>query len=124
MFLINRRYRFEEGLAAHAPRRSLHGGAPGAICTWRIVPVTLTVLDRDDERTAPKRRADNEPQRARSRTSRRCSGPVAAELVLRRRAQSSAIVGEDRVRTRALEPEQRFHHAGVAVDPPWPRRRP
>jgi hypothetical protein len=28
------------------------------------VPVTLTVLDRDDERTAPKRRADNEPQRA------------------------------------------------------------
>jgi len=26
--------------------------------------VTLTVLDRDDERTAPKARSDNEPQRA------------------------------------------------------------
>jgi hypothetical protein len=29
------------------------------------VPVTLTILDRDDERTAPKARADNELQRAR-----------------------------------------------------------
>ena len=64
MFLLNRRYRFEEG------SRRMHLGdrfteVPQIHIHVEDVPVTLTVLDRDDERAAPRARADNEPQRAR-----------------------------------------------------------
>lgn len=64
MFLLNRRYRFEEG------SRRMHLGdrfteVPQIHIRVEDVPVTLTVLDRDDERAAPRARADNEPQRAR-----------------------------------------------------------
>jgi hypothetical protein len=64
MFLLNRHYRFEEG------SKRMHLGdrfteVPQVHFHVEDVPVTLTVLDRDDERTAPKARSDNEPQRAR-----------------------------------------------------------
>ena len=63
MFLINRRYRFEEGT------RSVRRGGrleevPQISLEVDDATVTLTVLDRDDERAAPRSRAD-EPQRAR-----------------------------------------------------------
>jgi hypothetical protein len=71
MFLLNRRYRFEESSQRmHLGDRFTEVPA-GASARARDVPVTLTVLDRDDERTAPSARG-HEPQRARSRTSRRC----------------------------------------------------
>jgi hypothetical protein len=64
MFLLNRRYRFEEDV-----RRMRVGDRMVEVPQVRIeiddVTVTLTVLDRDDERQQPKGREDNEPQRAR-----------------------------------------------------------
>jgi hypothetical protein len=64
MFLLNRRYRFEEttrsvrrgGRVEEVPQISLEVGD---------ATVTLTVLDADDERLAARPRADTEPQRAR-----------------------------------------------------------
>ena len=65
LFLLNRRYRFEEGSRkmrlgdefTDVPQIHLH---------VEDVPVTLTVLDRDDERFAARPRAEGEaPQRAR-----------------------------------------------------------
>ena len=64
LFLLNRRYRFEEGT------RSLGRGGrmepfPQISLDVDDVTVTMTVLDRDDERSSPKPRDDEPPQRAR-----------------------------------------------------------
>ena len=64
MFLINKRYRFEEGTKSvrrggrveDVPQISLEVGDE---------TVTITVLDHDDERSSARPRADLEPQRAR-----------------------------------------------------------
>jgi hypothetical protein len=63
MFLLNRRYRFEEG------SKRMHLGdrfteVPQVHLLVEDVKVTLTVLDRDDERVSV-RRAESEPIRAR-----------------------------------------------------------
>ena len=65
MYLVNQRRRFEEGT-----RRVRRGDQLVDVPHIRIeidgVTVTLTVLDRDDERSAPRPRPDDEPsQRAR-----------------------------------------------------------
>lgn len=64
LFLLNRRYRFEEG-----SRRMRRGEQLDEVPRYRIevdgIPVTLTVLDRDDERVSPVRAASEGPQRAR-----------------------------------------------------------
>jgi hypothetical protein len=64
LFLLNRRYRFEEG-----SRRIRRGEQVDEVPRFRLevegVPVTLTVLDRDDERVSPGRSRASEPQRAR-----------------------------------------------------------
>ena len=65
LFLLNRRYRFEEG------SRSVRRGGrldevPQITLELDEVAVTLTVLDRDDERSTPRARSHEEaPQRAR-----------------------------------------------------------
>ena len=65
MFLLNRRYRFEEGT-----RSVRRGGRVDEVPQISLevddVTVTLTVLDRDDERSSARLRSDDEmPQRAR-----------------------------------------------------------
>lgn len=65
MFLLNGHYRFEEG-----SRRVSRGGRMDEVPQISIevddVKVTMTVLDRDDERSGPRVRSDDElPQRAR-----------------------------------------------------------
>jgi hypothetical protein len=65
LFLLNRRYRFEEG-----SRRVRRGEQVDEVPRFRLevegVPVTLTVLGHDDERVAPARsRSSEAPQRAR-----------------------------------------------------------
>ena len=64
MFLINRRYRFEEG--SKSVRR---GGRLDEVLKISLevddVTVTLTVLDPEDERSSARLRSDDEPQRAR-----------------------------------------------------------
>ena len=65
LFLLNRRYRFEEG-----SRRFRRGDrleeVPQISLAVEDVTVTMTVLDRDDERSGARSRADAEaPQRAR-----------------------------------------------------------
>jgi hypothetical protein len=60
MFLLNRRYRFEEGT-----RRVSRGGrldeVPQISLEVEDVTVTMTVLDRDDERSGARVRSDDEP---------------------------------------------------------------
>jgi hypothetical protein len=65
LFLLNRRYRFEEG-----SRRMRRGDGftevPQIHLQVENIPVTLTILDRDDERAAPRNRSESDtPQRAR-----------------------------------------------------------
>ena len=66
IFLVNRRYRFEEG-----SRRIRRGDRLDEVPTFTFdvddVTVTLTVLDRDDERTPARARTDSgdSPSRAR-----------------------------------------------------------
>jgi hypothetical protein len=65
MFLLNRRFRFEEG-----SRRVSRGGrldeVPQISLDFEDVTVTLTVLDRDDERSGARPRCDDDaPARAR-----------------------------------------------------------
>ena len=64
MFLLNKRYRFEEG-----SKRVARGGrfdeVPQISLEFEDVTVTMTVLDRGDERSASRVRADDEPARAR-----------------------------------------------------------
>jgi len=64
MFLVNRRYRFEEGT-----RGVRRGGrldeVPQITLEADDATVSITVLDPDDERSSPRPRADSEPQRAR-----------------------------------------------------------
>ncbi|HEX3062180.1 MAG TPA: hypothetical protein VHP55_05900 [Usitatibacter sp.] len=64
IFLLNRRYRYEEG-----SRRVRRGGrmeeVPQVHLEVEGIPVTLTVLDRDDERTGSGRDPADGPQRAR-----------------------------------------------------------
>lgn len=65
MFLLNRRYRFEEG-ARRMSRGDRFEEVPQISLEFEDATVTLTVLDRDDERTNPRNRADpGMPQRAR-----------------------------------------------------------
>jgi hypothetical protein len=60
MFLLNRRFRFEEG-----SRRVSRGGrrdeVPQISLDFEDVTVTLTVLDRDDERSGARARSDDDP---------------------------------------------------------------
>ena len=64
MFLVNKRYRFEEGT-----KEVRRGGRVDQVPQIQLevdgVTVTMTVLDRDDERFAAKAREDDTPQRAR-----------------------------------------------------------
>jgi hypothetical protein len=64
LFLLNRRYRFEEGT-----RGVRRGGrledVPQISLDTEDATVTITVLDPGDERSSPRPRADAEPQRAR-----------------------------------------------------------
>ena len=64
MFLVNRRWRFDEGT-----RRVRRGGrdeeVPQITLDLEDATVTLTVLDRDDERSVPRLREDETPMRAR-----------------------------------------------------------
>jgi hypothetical protein len=65
IFLLNRRYRFEEG-ARRMNRGDRHEEVPQITLEWEDATVTLTVLDRDDERTNPRVKADSgAPGRAR-----------------------------------------------------------
>ena len=66
IFLLNRRYRFEE--ASRKMRRGERvDDVPQISLEVEDVTVTLTVLDRDDERSVPRARSDagDIPQRAR-----------------------------------------------------------
>jgi hypothetical protein len=64
MFLLNRRYRFEE--SSKRLRRSDHwDDVPQIHLLVEDVPVTLTVLDTAHERLGARGRAEEEPQRAR-----------------------------------------------------------
>ena len=64
MFLVNRRWRFDEGT-----RRVRRGGrddeVPQITIDLEDATVTLTVLDRDDERSVPRLRDDETRMRAR-----------------------------------------------------------
>jgi hypothetical protein len=64
LFLLNRRWRYEE-----STRRVRRGDqlvdVPQIHLDIEDTPVTLTVLDRDDERLGVRARVDTEPQRAR-----------------------------------------------------------
>ncbi len=65
MFLLNSRYRFEEG-SRRVSRSGRMDEVPQISLEVEDVTVTMTVLDRDDERSGPRLRADDElPQRAR-----------------------------------------------------------
>jgi len=64
MFLLNRRYRFEEG-SWQVRRGDLRDEVPRYRIEVEGIAVTLTVLDRDDERAASSRAAGEAPQRAR-----------------------------------------------------------
>ena len=76
MFLLNRRYRFEEG--SRRMRRS-YGVAEVPQIHLHVddVPVTLTILDRDDERISVRARSDADPpQRARLAEVEALLGPA------------------------------------------------
>lgn len=66
MFLLNRRFRFAEG-SRRIRRGDRLDEVPQISLEFEDVTVTLTVLDRDDERSSPRPRADAAelPQRAR-----------------------------------------------------------
>lgn len=65
LFLLNRRYRFEEG-SRRMRRGELFEEVPQIRLDVEGVPVTLTVLDPGDERVALRPRGDSDaPQRAR-----------------------------------------------------------
>jgi hypothetical protein len=64
MFLLNRRMRFEEG-TKRLRRGDLSSDVPQIRLEVDEVPVTLTVLGLDDERSAARARPNEEPQRAR-----------------------------------------------------------
>jgi hypothetical protein len=65
MFLLNRRYRYEEG-SRRVKRAEGFIDVPQIHLRVEDVPVTLTILDRDDERVSFRPRAEQEaPQRAR-----------------------------------------------------------
>ena len=60
IFLLNRRYRFEEG-SKRVRRGERTEDVPRILIEVEGVPVTLTVLDRDDERVAAARGSDDGP---------------------------------------------------------------
>ena len=64
MFLVNKRYRFDEG-TKEVRRGGRVDEVPQIALEVDDVTVTLTVLDRDDERFAARAREDEAPQRAR-----------------------------------------------------------
>ncbi|HUP28550.1 MAG TPA: hypothetical protein VM122_00145 [Usitatibacter sp.] len=65
MFLLNRRYRFDEG-ARRVNRGDRFEEVPQFTIEYEDATVSITVLDRDDERTNPRNRADpGTPSRAR-----------------------------------------------------------
>jgi hypothetical protein len=63
LFLLNRRYRFEEG-SKRVRRGERTEDVPRILIEVEGVAVTLTVLDRDDERGGPARGPDDGPLRA------------------------------------------------------------
>lgn len=66
LFLLNRRYRFEESSRRVRLGDQLHE-VPQVHLEVDGVPVSLTILDRDDERIAPRLRGEGEVQLARAR---------------------------------------------------------
>jgi len=64
MFLLNKRYRFEEGTKS-VRRGGRVEDVPQITLDVDDATVTITVLDYDDERSAPRGRSETEPQRAR-----------------------------------------------------------
>ena len=64
MFLLNKHYRFEEG-SKRVSRGGRFDEVPQISLEIEDVTVTMTVLDRDDERSASRIRADDEPMRGR-----------------------------------------------------------
>lgn len=60
MFLLNRRYRFEEG-SRRVSRAGRLDEVPQISLEVDDVTVTMTVLDPDDERSGPRPRSDDEP---------------------------------------------------------------
>jgi hypothetical protein len=64
LFLLNRRYRYEEG-ARRVRRGDSHVEVPQILLEIEGIPVTMTVLDRDDERLSGRARGEAELQRAR-----------------------------------------------------------
>lgn len=65
LFLLNHRYRYEEG-SRRVRRGDGFEEVPQILMRVEGVPVTLTVLGRDDERVSPRSRSDSDvPQRAR-----------------------------------------------------------
>ena len=64
MFLLNKHYRFEEG-SKRVSRGGRFDEVPQISLEIEDVTVTMTVLDRDDERSASRARADDEPVRGR-----------------------------------------------------------
>ena len=76
MFLLNRRYRFEEG-SRRMRRSDGMGEVPQIHLHVDDVPVTLTILDRDDERLSVRARSDADPpQRARLAEVEALLGPA------------------------------------------------
>jgi hypothetical protein len=63
LFLLNRRYRYEEG-SKRVRRGERTEDVPRILIEVEGVAVTLTVLDRDDERVGPGRGGDDGPLRA------------------------------------------------------------
>jgi hypothetical protein len=63
LFLLNHGYRFEEG-SKRLRRGERTEEVPRIVIEVEGVPVTLTVLDRDDERVGPARGPDEGPLRA------------------------------------------------------------
>jgi hypothetical protein len=76
LFLLNRRYRYEEG-ARRVRRGDGHVEVPQILMEVEGVPVTMTVLDRDDERVAGRPRGEPEAQRARLADLEALLGPSA-----------------------------------------------
>lgn len=66
LFLLNRRYRFDEG-TRRVRRGDRLDDVPQIALDRDGVTVTLTVLDMEDERSAPRGREDEPPARARLR---------------------------------------------------------
>ncbi len=77
LFLLNGGYRYEEG-ARRVRRGDSHIDVPQILLDVDGVPVTMTVLDRDDERVTGRSRGDADIQRARLPEVEALLGPSAS----------------------------------------------